>query len=45
VTICNIGDEENVERIADILSAKGQPAAAMELGEMARQDRRRASMR
>jgi hypothetical protein len=36
---CFIGDEDNVERIADILSAKRLGAAAQELREMARQDR------
>ena len=36
---CYLGDEKNVERIADLLSAKGQPHAAMELREMARADR------
>ena len=42
---CYLGDEESVKRIADILSSKGQGAAAMELREMARQDRRRAAIR
>jgi hypothetical protein len=32
---CYLGDEESVKRIADILSAKGQVAVAMELCEMA----------
>ena len=36
---CYLGDEESVKRIADILSAKGQAAAALELREMARLDR------
>jgi hypothetical protein len=36
---CFLGDEHNVERIADILSAKRLGAAAQELREMARQDR------
>jgi len=36
---CFLGDEENVECIADILSSKRLGAAAMELREMARQDR------
>ena len=40
---CYLGDEENLERIADILSAKGQGAAAMELRDMARADRLRAA--
>jgi len=35
-----IDDEENVERIADILSSKYLGAAAMELREMVRLDRR-----
>ena len=38
---CYIGDEDNVEKIADILSAKDQREAAHELREMARLDRRR----
>ena len=33
---CYLGDEESVKRIADILSANGQVAVAMELREMAR---------
>jgi hypothetical protein len=33
---CFIGDDHNVERIADILSSKYLGAAAMELREMAR---------
>ena len=37
---CYLGDEDNVEKIADILSAKGQREAAHELREMARSDRR-----
>jgi hypothetical protein len=36
---CFIGDDDNVERIADILSAKRLGWAAQELREMARQDR------
>lgn len=39
---CYIGDEDNVEKIADILSAKGHARAAMELRELARADRRNA---
>ena len=35
---CYLGDEESVKRIADILSAKGHSAAAMELRKMARLD-------
>lgn len=42
---CYIGDEENLERIADILSSKGHGHAAQELRELARQDRRRAAAR
>ena len=33
---CYLGDDESVKRIADILSANGQAAVAMELREMAR---------
>ena len=33
---CYLGDEKSVKRIADILSAKGQATAALELREMAR---------
>jgi hypothetical protein len=40
---CYLGDEKNVERIADLLSSKGQPAAALELREMARMDRAQAA--
>lgn len=40
---CFIGDDDNLERIADILSQKGQPHAAMELRELARSDRRNAA--
>jgi hypothetical protein len=36
---CYIGDEQNVERIADILSAKRLGAVAMELREIAVRDR------
>ena len=33
---CYLGDEKNVERIADTLSAKGHGQVAMELRELAR---------
>jgi hypothetical protein len=42
---CYLGDEKNVERIADILSTKGQGAAAMELRVMALQYRLAAHVR
>lgn len=38
---CYLGDDENIETIADLLSAKGQPGSAMKLRQMA-QDARRA---
>ena len=37
---CMIGDDEQVETIADLLSAKGLPDKAMELREMAQGARR-----
>jgi hypothetical protein len=37
---CMIGDDENVERIADILSAKRLPEDAMKLRQMAKDARR-----
>lgn len=37
---CFLGDEDNLEKIADILSEKKQPQAAQELRELARGDRR-----
>ena len=40
---CFIGDEQNIERIADILSTKRLGAAAQELREMARLDRLQAN--
>jgi hypothetical protein len=36
---CYLGDEKNVERIADLLSAKGQCQVAIELREWGRQYR------
>ena len=36
---CYLGDEKNVERLADLLSAKGQGQIAMELREWGRQHR------
>lgn len=37
---CQIGDDENLERIADILSAKRLPSEAMFLRQMAQDVRR-----